>query len=82
MRPGWLSHAFRRLLREAGLPPVRFHELRHTHATLLLRTGTPMHVVQSRLGHQSITTTVDIYGHVTAEADVAAAETFEQVVRG
>ena len=82
MKPDTLTNAFIRLARACGLEGVRFHDLRHTHATLLLGTGTPMHVVQSRLGHQSITTTVDIYGHVLAEADVAAGESFERVVRG
>lgn len=80
MKPDTLTNAFIRLARGCGLDGVRFHDLRHTHASLLLGEGTPMHVVQSRLGHQSITTTVDIYGHVLAEADIAAGESFERVV--
>ena len=80
MKPDGLTHAFHRIASRAGLEAVRFHDLRHTHASLLLGTGTPMHVVQSRLGHQSIQTTVDIYGHVLAEADVAAGAAFERVV--
>ena len=80
MKPDGLSHAFSRIASRAGIEGVRFHDLRHTHASLLLGQGTPVHVVQSRLGHQSITTTVDIYGHVLAEADVAAGAAFEEVV--
>ena len=81
MTPDGLSRAFGRLVRRHGFEGVRFHDLRHTHASLLLGEGTPMHVVQSRMGHHSIQTTVDIYGHVPGEADVAAGRTFEQVVR-
>lgn len=80
MKPDALSRAFQRLARQCGIEGARFHDLRHTHASLLLGAGTPMHVVQSRMGHQSITTTVDIYGHVLADADVAAGAAFERVI--
>lgn len=64
MKPDALSRACRRIARECNIQSMRLHDLRHTHASLLLSEGTPMYVVQARLGHQSITTTVDIYGHV------------------
>jgi integrase len=55
---------FRRVVRRAGLPRIRFHDLRHTHATLLLREGVHPKVVQERLGHSQISTTLDTYSHV------------------
>lgn len=57
-----------------GLEPrPRIHDLRHTHASWLLAAGVPIHVVQIRLGHESIQTTVDTYGHLLPDAQVAAA---------
>lgn len=52
----------------------RIHDMRHSHASWLLAAGVPIHVVQIRLGHESITTTVDTYGHLLPDAQVAAAE--------
>ncbi|SDC44646.1 tyrosine-type recombinase/integrase [Nocardioides lianchengensis] len=52
----------------------RIHDLRHTHASWLLAAGTPIHVVQARLGHESIQTTVDTYSHLLPDAQLLAAE--------
>ena len=52
----------------------RIHDTRHSHASWLLAAGVPIHVVQIRLGHESITTTVDTYGHLLPDAQIAAAE--------
>lgn len=52
------------LLERAGLPKIRFHSLRHTHASMLLSQGTHPKVVQERLGHSSISITLDTYSHV------------------
>ena len=58
-----------------GLPDsVRFHDLRHAHATLLLRAGVPLKVASGRLGHGSIGITADLYQHVAADMDTDAAE--------
>lgn len=54
-------------------PRPRIHDLRHSHASWLLARGVPIHVVQARLGHESIKTTVDTYGHLLPDAQVAAA---------
>ncbi len=67
MRPGSVSRAFTRLVRSSGLPPCRFHDLRHVAATTLLQAGVPMPVVSRILGHSSIQITVDTYGHVTVD---------------
>ena len=80
MKPDALSRACRRIARQCDIQGVRLHDLRHTHASLLLNEGTPINIVQARLGHQSITTTVDIYGHVPQSADIAAGATFARVV--
>ena len=59
-----VSRSFRPLLERAGLPRVRFHDLRHTAATLLLAQECHPNVVQELLGHSSIAVTMDIYSHV------------------
>ena len=62
--PSNVTHAFTALARRAGLHGTRLHDLRHTHASLLLRQGVHLKVVQERLGHASIAITGDIYSHV------------------
>lgn len=54
-------------------PRPRIHDLRHTHASTLLAAGVPIHIVQLRLGHESIKTTVDTYGHLLPDAQALAA---------
>lgn len=63
------------------LPPrMTPHWFRHTHATALLLAGTPLHVVSRRLGHQSIQTTINTYGHVTEDAELEALANWREVV--
>ena len=61
-----------------GVPPVRLHDLRHTHATILLLAGIPVHVVSQRLGQASPMVTMTVYAHVLPgnqrEAAIAAEE--------
>jgi integrase len=64
LHPEYLSRTFRALSRKAGLPPVRLHDLRHTHATLLLAAGIPVKVVSERLGHCTVAFTMEVYQHV------------------
>ena len=52
-------------LHEAGLPALRFHDLRHSAATILISMGVNSKVVQERLGHSTIGITLGVYGHVT-----------------
>ena len=63
-----MSREFRAFLERKGLPRVRFHDLRHAAGSIMLKNGTPMHVVSRILGHSKIATTVDIYGHVEDRA--------------
>ncbi|MBT9157021.1 MAG: Transposase [Firmicutes bacterium] len=74
LNPQEFTKRFQRWLEKAGLPKVRLHDLRHTHATLLLKRGVPAKLVQERLGHSSITMTLDLYSHVTPEMAKLAAE--------
>jgi len=62
-----MRRSFKPLLRRAGLPDIRFHDLRHSAATLLLSLGEHPKVVQERLGHATTGVTMDIYSHVTPD---------------
>lgn len=74
IHPQSLSGAFVRRVRRSAVPTIRFHDLRHTHASLLLAAGVHPKVVQERLGHSSITITLDLYSHVAPgmQEDAAA----------
>jgi integrase len=79
--PPQVTRRFQRILEEAGLPKVRLHDLRHTHASLLLARGTHPKVVQERLGHSSITITLDLYSHMTPGLDEAAAASLNGLLK-
>ena len=64
LRPSHVVVEFKKLLKKAGLPDIRFHDLRHSAATLLLSLGVHAKVVQEMLGHTQISMTMDIYSHV------------------
>ena len=72
--PDRLTRTFRRLPPEAGLPPVRLHDLRHGAATLALAAGVDLRVVQDMLGHSSIVLTANTYTSVLPAVAHAAAE--------
>ncbi len=61
MHPDWVSHEFARLTEEAGLPHIGLHDMRHTHATLMLKAGVHPKVVSERLGHSTVAFTLDTY---------------------
>ena len=62
-KTSWLSSTFKHFLKQNGLRQIRFHDLRHTCATMLRHTGVPMEDIQKFLGHSTITTTEGIYAH-------------------
>ena len=66
---------------DASLPRVRFHDLRHSHATQLLLAGVHPKIAQERLGHATITTTLDLYSHVTETMQSDAAERLDAALR-
>ena len=76
--PRAFSGAFSKLMRRAGLEGYRLHDARHAHATLMLRQGVHPKIVQERLGHAKVGTTLDIYSHVTPGLQEAAALRFEE----
>lgn len=80
--PNDVTRAFTRIIRAAGLHGVRFHDLRHTHATLMLTQGVHPKVVSERLGHSTVTITLDTYSHVLPGLQEAAAEAFAEGLRG
>ena len=77
-----VTRTFAKLVRQAGLPHVRLHELRHTHATLLFKAGVHPKIVSERLGHASIAITLDTYSHVLPGLQEAAAERFDRMLEG
>ena len=64
-----------------ALPVIRLHDLRHTHATILLLAGVPVHVVSQRLGHASPTITLSVYAHVMPGNQRDAADLFARLIR-
>ena len=72
--PRTLSRSFDRHVRDAELPKIRLHDLRHTHASLALEAGVHPKVVQERLGHATIAITLDIYSHAIPAMQEDAAE--------
>jgi integrase len=64
MQPRSLTHAFEKFLRRHELPQVRLHDLRHSHATHMLAAGVHPKIAQERLGHSSVSVTIDLYSHV------------------
>ena len=79
--PSYVSHTFRRLVTEADLPPVRFHDLRHGAATLSLAAGNDLKTVQALLGHVSIVLTADTYTSVLPSLAQVGAEATASLVR-
>jgi integrase len=76
-----LRRAWRRIVATAGIGHVRFHDLRHTHASLMLLQGTHLKIVSERLGHASIAITADTYSHVQPGLQAAAAARLDQLLR-
>jgi integrase len=80
LRPDTMSHQFAKLARSLGLATARLHDLRHTHASLLLSQGVHPKIVSERLGHSTVSMTLDRYSHVLPGLQEAAAEAFDQAL--
>ena len=78
--PDSVRHMLHRVLKRAGLPELRFHDLRHTFATLALQNGVDIKTVSGMLGHFSAGFTLDTYAHVTTAAQKEAANTMGNVL--
>ncbi|MHB1988904.1 MAG: tyrosine-type recombinase/integrase [Acidimicrobiales bacterium] len=80
--PDRLTRTLAAKAKAAGLPPIKFHALRHGHATAALENGISLKVISERLGHSSIQITGDIYSHVTPAVDEAAAVAIAAAIDG
>jgi integrase len=78
--PSNLRLDFKRVLEKAGLPKIRFHDLRHTAASLMLNHGVPVIVASKRLGHSKPSITLDIYGHLYQEMQDEVARKMDELV--
>jgi integrase len=79
--PATVSQAWARMVKQSGLPRIRLHDSRHTHASLLLEMNVHPKIVQERLGHASIETTLDTYSHVAPGLQQKAAESFDLAIK-
>jgi integrase len=82
LHPGFVTKRFREAVAATSLPRIRLHDLRHTCATLMLAAGVHAKVVQERLGHATISQTLDIYSHTTPSLHSGAAEKLAAIVDG
>jgi integrase len=80
IKPDRVTRTFTRFSQAAGLPHIRLHDLRHTWATLALRNGVHPKIVQERLGHANISTTLNTYSHVTEGMQAEAAEEIANLI--
>jgi integrase len=78
--PDRFSKDFQRHASAAGLPAIRLHDLRPTHASLLLASGVNPRVASERLGHHSVAFTLDVYSHVVPGMQSAAAERIAEMI--
>ncbi len=81
IHPHAVYEAFVRIVHNAGVPTIRFHDLRHTHGSLLIRAGVPVKVISERLGHAHIAFTMQTYQQVLPDMQVDAARTAECITR-
>jgi len=79
--PEKVSQAFASVIKDAGLPHIRLHDLRHTHATMMMQQGVNPKIVSERLGHASVVITLDTYSHVLPGIQEEAALRFEEGMR-
>ena len=78
--PDTISHAWTKLVKRTGLMGIRLHDARHTHASLLLKQSVHPKIVQERLGHATISTTLDLYSHISPGLQEAAAIGFDKLI--
>ena len=81
LHPERATKLFREAIKQAKLPRIRLHDLRHTHATLGLEAGIPVKIISQRLGHSSTRITQDVYQHVLKEQQEAAAGQIADLVK-
>lgn len=80
IEPSELGRVFSKLLKQCNLPKVRLHDLRHTHASLMLQQGVHPKIVSERLGHSTIGITLDIYSHVLPNMQEEAVNKLDELI--
>ncbi|MCM3145080.1 site-specific integrase [Brevibacillus sp. MER 51] len=80
INPRSLTGHFRRTIQKARVPKIRFHDQRHTHATILLKLGEHVKIVSERLGHSNAAMTMNVYSHVTSDMQKEAAKKFDMAL--
>ena len=78
MRPNYLTEYFPKYIAKHGVPKMRFHDLRHSCASLLLANGVPLKQIQEWLGHSDFSTTANIYAHLDYRSKISSAQAMEQ----
>jgi integrase len=78
--PSVLSHEFNKMAKRAGLKDVRFHDLRHTFASLMLLRGAKPKVISEALGHSSVSFTMDVYSHIIERMQEDAMSLLDEVI--
>lgn len=81
IHPHALYQSFQRIVANAQVPPLRFHDLRHTHGSLLIKEGVAVKVVSERLGHAHIAHTIQTYQHLLPGMQADAARTYERITK-
>jgi integrase len=78
--PNTVTHAWIRLRKRAGLKPIRLHDARHSHATIMLKIDVHPKIVQERMGHSNIQVTLDTYSHIVPGLQEKAAKRFDEAL--
>lgn len=81
LNPANIRRTIKRLIKMAEVPEIRFHDLRHTHATLLLSNGVHVKVISERLGHSNIKVTLDTYSHVLPSMQEEVARKLDEIIK-
>ena len=81
LNPMTLTRCYQRYARQLGIVGPRLHDLRHYHATVMLQSGASLLLVSRHLGHASVATTGDVYGHLMPGAQKEAANTFAKIMQ-
>ncbi|MDT2661114.1 tyrosine-type recombinase/integrase [Enterococcus hulanensis] len=77
MKPAYVTHRLKKIMRKHNLREIRFHDLRHSNASILLANGQDMKKIQEWLGHASYSTTANLYAHLSSDFKEESASSLE-----